>query len=175
MHHTKTHNTERPYKCDQCDKSFRTSVQLCCHKNGHTKPFNCNSCSRAFRSMTAVRLHMKMHQKSKVNHTCHVCGAGYERINSLHVHVKEVHNIKINLKEYKNRKKNELQKNKHNSHRLYQKQKIRQKEPKQTKLQEPINDINETVVATQSILQNDGYFFMDEVSFPFEFDFQFLH
>lgn len=174
VHHLNTHNSERPYKCDQCDKSFRTSVQLYCHKNGHTKPFNCNICSRTFRSMTAVRSHMETHQKQKIKCTCKICGANYERMNALRIHCKQQHSLQLNSKEIKLKKKKDHLQNEQNSNsKPCQDVKLNSENYGMEK--NVLNDIQEITAATQSIIQNDGYFFMNEVRSRFTFDIQYFH
>ncbi|XP_055920359.1 zinc finger protein ZFP2-like isoform X2 [Eupeodes corollae] len=95
-HHLNTHSEDRPYKCPMCPKSFRTSVQLCGHKNSHTKPYNCPECNRPFSSLYAVKMHMKTHNKANksnenLKHRCDTCGAVYARMFALRFHMKEQH------------------------------------------------------------------------------------
>jgi len=46
----KSHSKERPYKCDVCERGFKTITSLNNHINTHTgtKPHNCRSCSSSF-------------------------------------------------------------------------------------------------------------------------------
>ncbi|XP_055852157.1 zinc finger protein ZFP2-like isoform X2 [Episyrphus balteatus] len=104
-HHLNTHSEDRPYKCPMCPKSFRTSVQLCGHKNSHTKPYNCPECNRPFSSLYAVKMHMKTHNKANksnenLKHRCDTCGAVYARMFALRFHMKEQHSK--DLLEYQN-------------------------------------------------------------------------
>lgn len=100
-HHINTHSEDRPYKCPMCPKSFRTSVQLCGHKNSHTKPYNCPECNRPFSSLYSVKIHMKTHNKANksnenLKHRCDICGAVYARTFALRFHIKEQHLKNLN-------------------------------------------------------------------------------
>jgi len=46
----KSHSKERPYQCDVCARTFKTTTSLQNHVNIHTgtKPYHCQSCSSAF-------------------------------------------------------------------------------------------------------------------------------
>lgn len=103
-HHLNTHSEDRPYKCPMCPKSFRTSVQLCGHKNSHTKPYNCPECNRPFSSLYAVKMHMKTHNKANkssenLKYRCETCGAVYARMFALRFHMKDQHAKDLNVEQ----------------------------------------------------------------------------
>lgn len=54
---------ERPYACDQCNKSFKDKSLVIRHKKTHGKdrPFSCAHCSRVFLSKSELRRHLTVH------------------------------------------------------------------------------------------------------------------
>ncbi|KZL78939.1 c2h2 finger domain-containing protein [Colletotrichum incanum] len=53
------HQTERPFKCDQCPQSFNRNHDLKRHKRIHlaVKPFPCNFCDKSFSRKDALKRH----------------------------------------------------------------------------------------------------------------------
>ncbi|XP_043800829.1 gastrula zinc finger protein XlCGF46.1-like isoform X2 [Apis laboriosa] len=63
------------FPCDQCDKSFKTPLQLKKHETVHTgaKPHQCAVCGRTFREKGTLREHHRIHTGA-MPFTCEFCG-----------------------------------------------------------------------------------------------------
>jgi len=88
-HINQEHSELRPYKCDQCDKSYAKQKHLTEHLVTHTgvKPFECE-CGAAFPTKTRLEDHrLKMHTSERP-HKCDVCGKGYVYLRELTNHMK---------------------------------------------------------------------------------------
>ena len=79
------HSDERPFHCDICGKSFKTSACLKLHQNTHgqsegshdfgridIKLYECKVCKKTFNKYGNRARHMKIHTDDK-KHECNIC------------------------------------------------------------------------------------------------------
>ncbi|XP_069082800.1 zinc finger protein 773-like isoform X2 [Pleurodeles waltl] len=78
---------ERPYKCSDCGKSFKTSQTLIRHRRMHTgeRPYVCSECGKSFRRPHTLMTHQLLHTGDKP-YTCITCGRNFRQIPHLMKH-----------------------------------------------------------------------------------------
>ena len=61
--HLRTHNKEKPYQCNFCNKAFSWNDYLISHTRRRTKekPYKCNQCDKTFSWNTNLTNHKKAH------------------------------------------------------------------------------------------------------------------
>ncbi|XP_045695764.1 zinc finger protein 510 [Phyllostomus hastatus] len=85
--HQRTHSQIKPYKCDECEKSFCQKGHLIQHQRTHTgeKPFECNECGKTFSQKSHLSTHQRIHSAEKP-YKCKECGKTFVQKSTLRGH-----------------------------------------------------------------------------------------
>ncbi|CAG9768759.1 unnamed protein product [Ceutorhynchus assimilis] len=77
--HLRTHNQQKSYSCDVCDKKFMYWESVLRHKVAVHRPpqtFSCQYCEKNFTNKIYMRNHEKIHTRKR-EHVCEICGAEF--------------------------------------------------------------------------------------------------
>ena len=93
--HIRVVHKEGNFKCELCDKVFKTSLLRKFHfENVHDRQFKCGSCDKLFNCKGALTQHnWKRHNEGSATHICHLCVKGFTTISHFNKHFKMVHGI----------------------------------------------------------------------------------
>ncbi|XP_036381781.1 zinc finger protein 646 isoform X2 [Megalops cyprinoides] len=107
-------NRDRPFKCDQCKRTYRHHGSLINHKKSHQLGvFDCPVCFKQFSNLAALKSHQRIHMKSKSRsdsialgisespdlsesipqngdmavHFCHLCEVGFPNDSDFQDHI----------------------------------------------------------------------------------------
>ncbi|XP_004586753.2 zinc finger protein 174 [Ochotona princeps] len=85
--HQPTRSAKKPYKCDDCGKSFTWNSELKRHKRVHTgeRPYTCGECGNCFGRQSTLKLHQRIHTGEKP-YQCNQCGKSFRQSSNLHQH-----------------------------------------------------------------------------------------
>ncbi|KAJ1125618.1 hypothetical protein NDU88_004042 [Pleurodeles waltl] len=69
---------ERPYRCEQCGRSYRHAGSLLNHKRSHTMGhYCCTICDKTYPNLMAMKNHQRVHFEVK-RHVCPECGKAFK-------------------------------------------------------------------------------------------------
>ena len=92
--HLMMHLDERPFKCRDCEKTFRTNSQLTEHSSIlHSKEqtISCDECLATFNTQSQLNKHKQI-KHSNVIVSCHLCEKTFSSSQGLKAHIRNVHN-----------------------------------------------------------------------------------
>lgn len=80
----------KPYKCNQCIKSYASKKTLADHKAVHTetKPHACSYCTKTYALKNSLCAHIKIVHENKNTYTCPTCNKIFTVKNNLTQHIK---------------------------------------------------------------------------------------
>lgn len=86
--HSKLHQLKKKYGCAQCGRKYDDETKLNHHMASHqSKPYACNRCNKTFRSSHSCAKHQKLHgDHSRFN--CNLCNRHFLSAENLHTHLK---------------------------------------------------------------------------------------
>ncbi|XP_028750647.1 zinc finger protein 174 isoform X1 [Peromyscus leucopus] len=87
LSHQAARSAKKPYKCDDCGKSFTWNSELKRHKRVHTgeRPYICGECGNRFGRQSTLKLHQRIHTGEKP-YQCSLCGKSFRQSSNLHQH-----------------------------------------------------------------------------------------
>lgn len=87
------HTVARPYKCDYCEKTFRSNINRESHQRSHTgeTPYLCSNCGKAFRSLASLYRHQIRMHSIQLPHPCTQCDRRFINPSSLKEHFYAFH------------------------------------------------------------------------------------
>uniref|UniRef100_A0A8C5WBH8 Uncharacterized protein n=1 Tax=Leptobrachium leishanense TaxID=445787 RepID=A0A8C5WBH8_9ANUR len=87
--HKRNHTGGKPFACSECRKGFKTKGELTVHKRNHTgeKPFACSECGKCFKTKGELTVHERVHTGERP-FACSECGKGCNTKGELTKHEK---------------------------------------------------------------------------------------
>lgn len=73
------HNTDRPFRCELCDKGFVEKYELRAHTrlvHSDRKPFECTFCDQKFSTNSTLSMHLPVHT-GEYRYGCDLCGINF--------------------------------------------------------------------------------------------------
>lgn len=88
-HLSVVHTESRPYACEHCEASFKSSTNLKSHQAMHTglKKYSCDVCGKLFSYKTSLDQHIKLHEGDKP-FECPHCSKRFTQNGNLQEHIR---------------------------------------------------------------------------------------
>ncbi|XP_063791279.1 zinc finger protein 646 [Pseudophryne corroboree] len=84
---------DRPYKCKQCDKSYRHAGSLVNHRKTHQVGlYTCLICQKEYSNPMGLKSHLRTHSEEK-RFQCDQCGEAFRMSQQLYNHRKSLHSF----------------------------------------------------------------------------------
>lgn len=86
--HNKLHEMKKKFGCAQCGRKFDDEGKLNQHMANHqSKPYACNRCNKTFRTSHSCVKHQKLHSEHP-RFNCNLCSKHFVSAENLHTHLK---------------------------------------------------------------------------------------
>ena len=93
--HVYIHTSEKPFKCQICEKEFSSEQSKRGHEKRHLTNsdnlFSCHICGVLLTSDNSFQKHLKTHEKREKSHSCDICGASFFDNVNLKAHKARLH------------------------------------------------------------------------------------
>ncbi|KAK3583195.1 hypothetical protein CHS0354_025712 [Potamilus streckersoni] len=85
-------STQRPFRCEVCQRSFREIATLRKHEQLHRadRPYVCNTCGKSFLWSSNLKVHERVHTGERP-YKCKICHRCFTQSNDLRRHERNVH------------------------------------------------------------------------------------
>ncbi|XP_029661197.1 zinc finger protein 814-like [Formica exsecta] len=83
-------STKRLYVCHVCKIQFAKIRELTDHEQVHSvRPYRCDNCRKTYQSLVAFREHINKDHKQVLRYTCRHCSKNYTRYANYYTHLRE--------------------------------------------------------------------------------------